>query len=300
MPLSWKEGNQTGRMPQRIAAAVLACTVLLGLSAPLTWVSASVGDGAAAFSLLTIPLAPLVLGGATALIAGGALATLTGRDGGLELASVVALGLVVLFGVFIACIESIAALVPDDAVPVTVRRLTLGAGAGAGAWMAFAAALAIVLATAPRARVRVLAGLGALRARGPLAAASVAVLLMAIYALVQLRQEAWVQASALGGTLRVDGLALPVIAPATFAAGWLLAGGVALACVGLWELGGLVAAAAGWLANVAAATTIACAQTLADLDVTDVHAAPAAWLTFALGLAAAAAGAALLQRGEGV
>ena len=285
-----------------------ACFVALGgavallASATLTWTSVSIGSGSISYTLLEIPVAAVVLGVGVAVVVGAVLAALAGHPAALEIAGLAAMALGIATGLFLLTAESIAtftAVLPRDPIPVTAQRLTLAAGSGAGPWLALAAATAIAVATTDSLRSRALSLATGLRMRGPLALAALGVLVAVVAVLIQLRQEPWLVVGAFGGDLALPGDTLLYVGRAAYLAPWLLTVGIACVCLGAIEVGALVAALAGWLANAAAAVTILVGEGLAHLPVRDAHVTTSVWLTFATGLVAAAAAAGLLWWGVG-
>lgn len=298
----WADDNYDLRSGETAPAAiaVLALSALLASSCAFTWFSGEVGDDPISYTLLEIPLAPLGLGIAVAVVAGGALAALGGRAGGLELAGTVALAVALTTATLVVMAEIVASVVPTDIIPLTARRTTLELGAGAGAWLALITATAAAMVAAERVRARARGAAAAAWARGPASVAGMCGMLAAAVALIQLRQETWVDATALERGVTVDGVALPWIAPITLVAVWMIAGGAMLAIVGLTEAGALIAAGAGWLVTASAGTTVVLADAVSGVDAAVAAKATAVtWSTLGLGLGVAGAAALLLAgRGE--
>jgi hypothetical protein len=270
-------------------AGALAASSLLG------WASLGVGQASASTDLTAVPLACVALGTAVLAIAGGGLAALAGRPGGLAFAALAGAVTAVVVCGYIAAAELAATATPDD--PVSALAVGLDPTAGAGAWVALGAALSVVIAAARPIRMRALAAARRAREQSPALAGALGMLVLALVALVQLRLDTWLGGTARGLTLTVTAGALPLVSTMTFAALMVLAAGIALICVGRTELGALTAAVAGWVANAAAALTIVAGQTLAGLHVHAVHVSLAVWLTFAVGLVTAGAAAVVLDRG---
>lgn len=279
-------------------AIIIVCAAVAVASMPLTWISASAGPSGVACALTDMPIACVAIGLTVATMVAGALGALAGRAGGYELAGIAATALALVTGGFALFGESVASVVPQDLLPAAAQRVTLGSGAGAGAWIACAAGVVATVAATAVAREQMLARWGALRARGGVAVLALAGLLAAVFALVQLRQAAWLEITVAHGSRQLDGLVLPWVAPVTLAAGWLLVLGIGLAALGLWELGALTSAAAGWLITACAAITFGAAHALARLHIGEAvgnaHTTGAVRFAFFGGLGVAAAGAALL------
>ncbi len=261
-----KVGNGELRQHRRQSAAcltTLGCAVLLAASTLLTWTSVEVGNSDASSTLIAAPIALTAIGFASGAIAGGALLALAGQTRGLEVAAFA--GVAAAFGAALLIAISLAAasVLPSDRLTLHGHRLALGAEVGPGAWLALGAALGTIVAASEPARASLLARIAALRERGRPTAGALVVLALALPALLQLRQQPWLEGTPLGTTLVIGGNSLPGVAPVALAAMWLIVAGAGLALRGLPELGALVAAAAGWLVNAAAALTIVAAGTLA-------------------------------------
>ena len=277
---------------------VLALCAALAAAAALTWGSGRIGSEQASYALIDLDVAAIAYGVAVLVIAGGALAALLGRPAGLEVAAIVSTAIALLVGTYIPITEIAATALPAEAVPGIGRRLAVGMDAGPGAWFALAASGAILVCAAPRLRAAAMRmGVGVLT-RGIIPSGAVIALVVAAVSLPFLRHTPWIEAGADGALLTVTAAVAPYVGPITLAAEWMLVVGIALLLLGMWEPGALVCAAAGWLANVAAALTIGLADLVTNLEAPTTHATSAAWLTFAGGLGAAGAAAVALVSGE--
>jgi hypothetical protein len=117
-----------------------------------------------------------------------------------------------------------------------------------------------------------------------------------------LRYQPWIESSVLGNGLNLRGQAAPWVGPASLCALWLLAGALVLSAFSYVQVGGLVAAAAGWLISFLSAIVVITAESLAELRLGDLvdeastvqgvtfHVGPAVWATFVMGLVTAAIG----------
>lgn len=287
--------------------AVLCGVACVVAAMGFDWLHAGVGVETAAYSSAEVAVlaVPIALAASVALAAAIA-ALVTGNPGWMRAAAVAGLAVALLTAPVIMLGESIAAALPDDVLPRSLRRLTVGFGAGHGVWLALAGGVTILVAgrgwRAPYVTSFALA-------RGARAARVVpaVVLVVATAAFVWLRYEPWVASPTPGSTRVVSGWSLPWAGPLSLAAGLLLGASVAAAAALRLALAGLLAAAGGWMATFAAAIV---AQAAAVLSTPALEAAepswlrdfsprvelePATWLAFTSGLAAAAAGAGLLH-----
>jgi hypothetical protein len=280
------------------SVVTLLAAAALAASTRLVWLTAELGGRGAAGAPRDVPVAGGALLGAAALIAAGALAAAFGRPGGLQLSAVVATGVALLAGAFVVVVEIASALIPDDVLPLTVRRVSISAGAGRGAWLALAAALAVVVVAEPSARRLAQRAARAVAVRGPLTVPALAAIVAVLAAVVQLRQQAWLEADLAGRSLSVDGLAVPLVAPVTFAAVWAMGAGLVLVALGRSRSGALVVATGGWLASGAAGATIATEHLAVDVSGAHAGSTAAARWTFLLGLVAAVATVPFLDSAE--
>jgi hypothetical protein len=279
------------------------------LATLLPWVQAGIGEDPRAYTgidllALAVPVVAVAAGVLVATLVEGAL---RGRDR-MSAALTLSLGAAAATGLLIAMLELASALIPDDFLPATVRRLAVDLSAGIGLWVAFIVFLvAAVAAAGERGPVRVGANIRGLGRRPGRAAAALALLVAAIALFGWVRYEPWVDASAAGQHVSLAGSTTPWVAPLSLLALWLLIAGLAAALLRQGQLGALVAAAAGWLVTFLAALTIITAETFGRLRTDDLAighlrgvdpsfgAAPAAWTAFGTGVAAAAAGAILVS-----
>ena len=298
-----ERGNRrraVGSSSRTVCLIALGCSASLLASTQLTWASVDLGDRRVADSLADAPVAFVVVALASAVMAGGAVAALFGYPAGLRMTAFAGLTTALAVAGLIVASESLALALSDNVVISLARRFVLGVGTGLGAWAALTSGLVAGVAAAEPLRSWALAIGAEVRERGRHAFVGFLLLPMIVFAVAQLRQQAWLEGVAFGRTLTVNGAALPWIAPVTVCAEGLLIVAIALACMRAWELSALMAAGAGWLANVAAALTVVVGKVLADVEPRSVHLTLAVWLTFAIGLCAAAGGACLLWRPGGL
>lgn len=215
---------------------------------------------------------------------------------------------------FLIALESIAAAIPRDVLPATIRRLSIEIAGGSGAWLALAGAATILVGALGVTAGVSLRGLDWQRVAGALGPRLPAVVILLAAAGVGVaRYESWTDAGVAGQSTSVEGFALPWAGPLTLVAVWVLlvAGGVSL--VRPWAAPSLAAVLAAWLASFLAAIVMIGSSLLAevridawieDLDLPSAIADPepwvetgrGAWLTFAA--ACLAVVAALIQMGQ--
>lgn len=291
----------------RTAAAAIAVLGALAVAAGIApWVRLSLPTGVEIVSGLeapylwlpvALPAVILVLLG----LAGLRAFTPERRHMGLVAGAIVT----VVAGGQIAMIESVAGVLPTEALPRSISRANAGIQAGAGLWLAASCGLMAVVAMAS---ARVVRDIGravqrALRDRRPAALLAVLWLVASLPLIGVLRYQPWLTVSAAGEQYSLEPWALPWVGPLSLVPMWGLGLALVLLVLGRTELGALVAAFSGWVLTFAAGVCILASNTLGDLGVQDL--APAAleglglevvvgwpvWAAFALGLSVAGAAA---------
>lgn len=278
-------------------ALVLVCAALVAAGACLPWLAGGTGGSYASYSLLDLPVVAIAVGVAVATMVVGAALALAGRERALAFVAVAAIAVAMSSAAFVVVTEALATFLPERLIPVTARRLALATGAGVGAWLALLASVGATFAAWEPARRRAADALRLLGERGLPAQVAVAGLAGAVVLLTQLRQMPWIEATTGDSRLLLDGVALPWLAPLTLIAVWLIAAGVALACLGAFEFGALVAAGAGWVVNLVAALAIAATEAVSGVSGQGAEPTAAIWATFWIGLGAGLAAAVLLRPG---
>jgi len=287
------------RIELRIVVALVACAVV-AVAEFLPWVVAGVGTAASSYSAFEVW--PLAVAELLAIAAGAGIAAtalLLRRPKLTEGATVAAIVAVVLTASTIVALETTAMLIPDSALPATLRRTGLDLGAGIGLWIACTAGLIAVLALAGW-RFRPIE----IRTWTTAGNREWALALLALLALTVLfawlRYETWFDAAAAGEELGLAGWAAPWIGPLSLLAVWMLIAAIGCGLGARTQLAGLLAAAGGWLVTLVAALAIVAANAIGGLATLadglfspadpDFQVTLAAWFAFLVGLAAAAVG----------
>lgn len=166
----------------------------------------------------------------------------------------------------ILLVESVASIVPEEVIPVTVRRLSVGVAAGWGLWiLAVSGALLILAASGVTSRVpltrrTVEECARMLRSRWP-----APVLLGCATVLGLSRYELWASGAVAGQVAEASGWSLPWAGPTTLVGFWcmVIAAGLALIQPGHYAL--LVCLLGAWASSFAAAFTVVSVQGLGGL-----------------------------------
>lgn len=304
----------TASAPSRhsVAAGVATvCSLVAALSIWLPWARVGLGGNVTLYTGSDMPAVAtliVVLSIASAICAGCS----RGRpaSGWQDAAVLASICSALVTGTMLLVIEIMSALIsPSWFVPEPIKRLTVDVRAGVGLWVALFGCVAaiVVLRTALLEEL-----LRALEARSESMRRRVAItggaLFAAVAVIAWLRYEPWVGASVDGHHIGVSAWALPWAGPMSLAAlGCVVAALVALSTLH-FQVAALLACLGGWVLSLSAALAVISAGTLADVPFTRAipnrydHYSPslgggaAAWAAFALGLAVAGAGAALLTR----
>lgn len=288
-----------------VVAFAGACCV--GSATLAVWLRAGFGTDARSFSGIDLPLLALPVGVAAVVAAVAAfLYGVTGRSALRQVGTVAGLVVVVLTGLVILAVETVAAVIPDEILPAATRRVTVELSGGAGLWIALAGGVLIV-AGARGWRPPFLSVLAATGRGGDMHRALPAIGLVVAAALFGwLRYQPWVGVSAAGSSDDLAGWSLPWIGPLSLAALLLLGAALAAAAAVHLQLAGLLAATGGWLVTLVTGIVAQASSTFAKLRLDElapasarqygphVELAPATWIAFGTGLLAAAAGAGLL------
>ncbi|HEX8645523.1 MAG TPA: hypothetical protein VF715_01400 [Thermoleophilaceae bacterium] len=292
-----------------VAVACMACA-LVGFSLTLPWLRTGLAGDVRVYGGSSLGAFPafVIVGSAAA----AAMAIWEGCVRGsrrLSLTLAASCAMAAATAMLIVSIETTAAIVPTDMLPKTVRRLGVDVSAAHGLWIAFAGSSVCAVAAMGLPWERLVDGLrrqsAFSRSRSRVVLALV-LLVVATGALGWLRYESWLNASAGGHPMDVEGWAMPWIGPASLVALWLLVASIAAAMLARLELAALVAAGAGWLVTFVAALAILINSTLGRLRLDDLElggvvradahfeVAPATWMAFASGVIAACAGGLLI------
>lgn len=277
--------------------AVVAAFVLTSASLPLIWVSGEAGLQSAEVRGIDLGLVPwsvlalgLVLGLACLLPAPAARGIVHGL--GAVLAGVGTIGVLL--------VEAAGSAIPEEWIPVTVRRLSVGVSAGLGLWALALSGMVLMVAasgiTAPvPANAATLARIGR-RARDRWPGV---LLLAAALVLGVARYRTWAVGEVAGERIELAGWSLPWIGPATLFGVWAigLAGVVVLvrpaspallgALVPAWAasccsaLGILLASAVGGVAVEEAAERLHQVSDTMRFEDPSVVVLPGAWWGFA-------------------
>lgn len=284
------------------AGATAVCTTL-----SMVWLRAGIGPDAKAYEAGDLPVLvlPVMLAATIAAVA-ALVGAATGARHAVSAAAVAGGIVIALTAPVILILETVASAIPDSLLPATARRLAVDVGAGPGLWIALLGGLVILASTAAR-KPPFLSSLSAVLKGGRAYRALPALLLLLATCLFGwLRYEPWVIASTFGSSDDLAGWSLPWIGPLSLVALGLLAAALAAASLLQLQLAGLLAAGGGWLVTFLTAIVAKATSGLARLRFDEltpdrvrgysphVELAPATWIAFGTGIAAAAAGAGLL------
>ena len=292
-------GNRQNVTVETRAVCLLSLvgTVALAVSTTLTWASWNVTDAGSSLSLLELPVTPLIACLGIAIVALSALAGLVGYVRAIEVGGYAAASLALFAALSLIAAEAVAAVVPRFRFSATAQRLALGVAAGPGPWLMLVTGALVAAAAVGSLRREALALAARLGERGWAPLAALVVFALAVPPLLLLRHQVWVVAPLFGGELALSGDTLVPVGWVTLAAPAFLALGALCVCLQRLELGALLGGLGAGVATVSAAAAAVFAKALTEVPVHDAHATVAVGLTYLLGLAAAAAAAALLAWG---
>jgi hypothetical protein len=263
----------------------------------LPWVDAGLGTDARRYAggqLLPVAWTVRIACAATVVAIGAG--ALMRRPAGRPVAIVSAAFAVVVTGGLIGALETIATMVPDGLLPLTLRRLTLRLSAAEGLWIAFGCALVALIAAVPTPRARLRAG----------QLVALLVLLAVTVGFATLRYVPWLEAAVAGNDLGFEAWATPWIGPLSLITVWLLASSCVLVLFVPTWVAGLMTAAAGWSMIVLGALALITGASAKRLQLAalvpgelreyapTLEAVPGAWAALATGLVAALVGALLV------
>ena len=202
--------------------------------------------------------------------------------------------------------EVAALMIPASLLPDTIRRSTFALGAGFGIWLALAGSAVAALAMWGRLPDSIVrrAHFSHREWRRTLTMFGLVTLTVLIG---WLRYRTWIDASVLERHIDLPAWAAPWIGPLSLVAVWMLVGALLLAAFYSTTLGGLVAAAAGWLTSLLAALVVLAVDSIGKLGLEGLvsgdaeryapgfHTTGFVWVSFLAGLTAAGVGAVLVH-----
>lgn len=305
--LDREEAHQSANTLFGPALAIVGA-LLLAFAIPSTWLVAIGGDRSLRAPGTEIPVLPYLASVCVVVIlASAVIEGIVQRKSHCEVAVACGALVIVLSGLWLLALETIASAIPTGFVPVTLRRFSGDLRPGTGAWLGLIAGVLAVLGgsgVVTRTWNRARHDLTARAIKYLLVAVGIAVLVVVVAPLARYRP--WVDASASGEQVSVEGWKIPWVGPFTLVLLWIaiaaivasvITGRATPALVTIWAGVGM-AMVAGLVIVLAPVATPAFVVDRLPHDVRgadpSVTAAAGAYLSWLAGVMAAAVGTLLL------